>query len=98
MYKKIKRFLTDIFACLRSRLLGWKTIVWNIFLAVTPAIAVTLQKLDAIDWSQYVGAFGAIFIGFLIGAIGIWLRYISVGPIGSKGTEEPSDPDVKAGD
>ncbi len=94
MFAKIK----SAFAKIRERMLGWKTIAWNIFLGLSPAVAVALQKLDAIEWSQWVGPFGAIVIGFLIGAVGIWLRCISVGPVGSKGTEEPTDPDVKAGD
>ena len=86
------------FAALRERLLGWKTIIWNAFLGLATPIAVALEQFGAIDWSQYVGPIGAVGIGLLVASVGIWLRYITTGPVGSKGTEEPSDPDVKAGD
>ena len=85
-------------AALREHLKGYKTILWNIFLGLLPPAAIALEQLGAVDWSQYVGRVGAIALGFLIAAVGIWLRSITVGPVGSKGLEEPSDPDVKAGD
>ena len=84
-------------AWLSEKIKGWKTIIWNGFLALAAPVAIALQQLGAIDWSQYVGPIGAICIGFLIAAIGIWLRYITTGPVGVKGDEEPSQ-DVKAGD
>ena len=94
MFAKIKTAISN----LREKLLGWKTILWNVFLALVTPLAIALEKLGAVDWAQYVGPLGAIGIGFLIAGVGVYLRYISVGPVGSKGTEEPSDPDVKAGD
>ena len=85
-------------ANLRERLLGWKTIIWNVFIALMPVILVSLDKLQAMDLTPYMTPFMGIVVGFVIAAVGTYLRYISVGPVGSKGTEEPSDPDVKAGD
>ena len=94
MWAKIK----NKFEAIRQRLLGWKTIIWNAFLGMMPLILVSLDKLQALDLSPYMTPAMGIFVGFLIAAVGTYLRYISVGPVGSKGTEEPSDPDVKAGD
>lgn len=93
MFDKIKAKI----AALREKLKGYKTLVWNAFLALAAPVAVALQQLGAIDWSQYVGPFGAIAIGFVIAGIGIWLRYITTGPVGSKG-DEPATPETKAGD
>lgn len=86
-----------MFARLREKLKGYKTVVWNAFLALAAPVAVALQQLGAIDWSQYVGPLGAIGIGFLIAGVGIGLRYLTTGPVGAKGDEAPA-PDVKAGD
>jgi hypothetical protein len=93
MFAKLKAKFT----ALRENLKGYKTIVWNVFLALSVPVAVALQQLGAIDWSQYVGPFGAIGIGFLISGVGIGLRYLTTGPVGSKGDEAPPA-DVKAGD
>lgn len=84
-------------AAFREHLRGYKTIAWNIFLGLAPPVAIALEQLGAIDWSHYVGPFGAIAIGFAVSGVGIGLRYITTGPVGSKGDEAP-DPDVKAGD
>lgn len=84
-------------AKLREKLKGWKTIVWNLFLGLAAPAAIALQQLGAIDWSQYVGPIGAVFIGLGIAAVGILLRCATTGPVGAKGEDEPA-PDVKAGD
>jgi hypothetical protein len=86
-----------MFAKLREKLKGWKTIVWNVVLGLSAPVAVALQQLGAIDWSQYVGPIGAVFIGLGIAAVGILLRVVTTGPVGAKGEDEPA-PDVKAGD
>lgn len=85
-------------AALREHLLGWKTVVWNCFIGLMPVILVSLDKLQAVDLAPYMTPFMGILVGFIISAVGTYLRYISVGPIGSKGTEEATDPAVKAGD
>jgi hypothetical protein len=86
-----------MFAAIREKLRGWKTMIWNGFLALAAPIAVALQQLGAVDWSQYVGPIGAICIGLVVAAIGVWLRYVTTGPVGAKGDEAPAA-DVKAGD
>ena len=86
-----------MFDKLREKLKGWKTIVWNAFLGFAPAIMVGLDKLQAIDLSQHMTWWMALIVGVLVGGIGTLLRYITTGPVGSKGDEKPAA-DVKAGD
>lgn len=90
-------------ACIKSKwqavkekLRGWKTIIWNGFIAVVPVIMVSLDKIASLDLSQYMTWWMAIAVGFVVSAIGVWLRYITTGPVGAKGDEAPA-PDVKAG-
>ncbi len=83
-------------ANLRERLRGWKTIIWNGFVGVTPVVLVTLDKLQTVNLEQYMTWWMAIGVGFVVSAVGVWLRYITTGPVGSKGEE--TAPDAKAGD
>lgn len=82
---------------IKKRLVGWRTIIWNGFLAVMPLILVSLDKLQALDLTPWMTPWMGIAVGFVISAVGVWLRYITTGPVGAKGEEEPA-PDVKAGD
>jgi cyanate permease len=82
---------------IKKKLAGWKTVIWNGFLGVMPVILVALDKIAAVDMSQYTTWWMAILVGAVVSAIGVWLRYITTGPVGAKGDEAP-DPDVKAGD
>jgi len=82
---------------LKEKLKGWKTIIWNGFLGVMPVVLVALDKVAAVDMSQYTTWWMAIVVGAVVSAIGVWLRYITTGPVGAKGDEMPAD-DVKAGD
>lgn len=85
------------FAAFREHLKGYKTIVWNGFLGFAPVLLVGLDKLQAIDLSQYMTWWMAICVGVLVGGVGTFLRYITTGPVGSKGDEAPA-PETKAGD
>lgn len=82
---------------IKRRLDGWRTIIWNGFLGVTPVVLVALDKVAAVDMSQYMTWWMAIIVGAVVSAVGVWLRFITTGPVGAKGDETP-DPDVKAGD
>jgi cyanate permease len=93
MFATVKRKL----AALRETLKGYKTMVWNGFVAIVPVALVALDKLASVDLSQYMTWWMAIAVGFIVSAVGVWLRYITTGPVGAKGDEAP-DPDVKAGD
>jgi hypothetical protein len=85
------------FAALREHLKGYKTIVWNGFLGFAPVILVGLDKIQAIDLTQYMTWWMAIAVGVLVGGIGTFLRWITTGPVGSKGDDAPAA-DAKAGD
>jgi hypothetical protein len=63
---------------------GWKTVGWNVFIALAPLAVVGLDKLAALDLTQYMSAPLAILAGFVIGGIGMWLRVVTTGPVGSK--------------
>lgn len=86
-----------MFTKLRERLKGWKTIIWNGFVALAPVLLVAVDKLQAIDLTPYMTWYMAIAAGVIVGGIGTWLRYVTTGPVGAKGDEEPA-PQVKAGD
>lgn len=86
-----------MFAKIREKLKGWKTVIWNGFLGFAPVLLVAIDKLQAMDLTPYMTWYMAIAAGVIVGGVGTYLRYISVGPIGSKGDEAPA-PDVKAGD
>ena len=49
-----------MFANLRERLKGWKTVLWNAFLGFAPVILVGLDKIQAIDLTQYMTWYMAI--------------------------------------
>lgn len=85
------------FAALREHLKGYKTILWNGFLGFAPVLLVGLDKVQAIDLTQYMTWWMAIGVGIFVGGIGTLLRWVTTGPVGSKGDEAPA-PDVKAGD
>jgi hypothetical protein len=93
MFAKLKAKL----AALREHLKGWKTIVWNAFLGFAPVLLVALDKIQAIDLTQYMTWWMAICVGVVVGGIGTLLRWMTTGPIGAKGDEAPAS-DVKAGD
>lgn len=82
---------------LKKKLDGWKTIVWNGFLGVAPVVLVSLDKLASLDLSQYMTWWLAIVVGFVVSATGVWLRYITTGPVGVK-NDETRVLDVKGGD
>lgn len=86
-----------MFAKLREKLRGWKTVVWNGFIALAPLALVALDKLQALDLTPYMSAPMAILAGFVVGGVGILLRVITTGPVGAKGEDEPA-PETKAGD
>jgi cyanate permease len=76
-------------AALREKLKGYKTMVWNGFVAIVPVALVALDKLAAVDLSQYMTWWMAIAVGFVVSTIGVWLRYITTGPVGAKGDRAP---------
>jgi hypothetical protein len=85
-----------MFAKFCEKLKGWKTILWNGFLGLAPVLLVAVDKLQAMDLTPYMTWYMAIAAGVVVGGAGTWLRYVTTGPVGSKGEEEPA-PEVKTG-
>jgi cell division protein FtsX len=93
-----------MFAGLRQKLVGWKTIIWARTLVVLGLVAggivPILQLIDGSQIGFFIPPKYTPFIPLIVAAIGIvteWLRRITTGPVGSKGEETPS-PEAKAGD
>lgn len=85
-----------MFKTLREKIKGWKTMIWNGFIALAPVMMVSLDRLQAVDLSQYMTWYMAIAVGFAVSAVGVWLRYVTTGPVGSKVDDFPAP--AKAGD
>lgn len=86
-----------MFAKLRERLKGWKTIIANAAMGLPAALygiylAVGTVDLTPVIPAQYVAWFT---VGWSL--LGIVLRIITTGPVGSKGDAIPA-PATKAGD
>jgi hypothetical protein len=85
-----------MFAKLREKIKGWKTMIWNGLIALAPVMMVSLDRLQAVDLNQYMTWYMAIAVGFAVSAVGVWLRYVTTGPVGSKVDDFPAA--AKAGD
>lgn len=78
---------------LRARLTGWRTVLWNAFIALVPVILASLDELRAIDLGAYLTPLNAVIAGFVVSAVGVWLRLLTTGPIGANapGGNAPGD-------
>ncbi len=86
-----------MFAKLRERLKGWKTIIANVMVGLPAAALYLYTEFGNIDFTavipaQYVGLFV-----FCNAVLGVFLRFITTGPVGSKSELVPPIP-LKAGD
>ena len=93
-----------MFAKLREKLKGWKTIIWSYALmAIGGVLGLGLPLLDALDITQVNAIIPPKYVPFaplvliFIGQITKMLRQATTGPVGAKGDEAPA-PNVKAGD
>lgn len=93
-----------MFAAIREKLKGWKTIIWAralmVFGLVAGAVLPILQMIDGSQIGIFIPPKYTPFIPLIVAAIGMvteWLRRVTTGPVGAKGDEAPA-PDVKAGD
>ncbi|MGC2776812.1 MAG: hypothetical protein WA418_14385 [Bradyrhizobium sp.] len=72
---------------LRAKLTGWRTILWNAFIALVPVILASLDQLKTIDLAAYLTPLNAVIAGFFISAVGVWLRLLTTGPIGGSAAD-----------
>lgn len=89
--------MNELWARIREKIKGYRTMIFNGFIAAIPSLLFILDKLQAVDMSAYLSPGGVTASGIGIGLVGMWLRMITTGPVGSKGDEEPA-PQTKAGD
>ena len=93
-----------MFANIREKIKGWKTIIWartlTVIGLVVGAILPLLQLIDGAQIGIFIPPKYTPFIPLIVALIGIiteWLRRVTTGPVGAKGDEAPP-PQVKAGD
>ena len=93
-----------MFANIREKLKGWKTIIWSWFLIVSGVVfGLLVPLLDALNVAQVNAVIPEKFVPFAplilvaVGEITKRLRQVTTGPVGAKGDEAPAA-NVKAGD
>ena len=86
-----------MFAKLREKLKGWKTIVANIVMGLPSAAYGLYLQFATVDFTPVIPAKYVALFTFGWAVLGIVLRLITTGPVGSKGDEAPA-PETKAGD
>lgn len=86
-----------MFANLRERMKGWKTIIANAITGLPAALLFLYTQFAGVDFTPLIPAkYVALFV-VLQSVVGIVLRLMTTGPVGAKGDEAPA-PDTKAGD
>jgi hypothetical protein len=93
-----------MFAKLREKLKGYKTVIWSyILMVVGGVLGIGLPLLDALDITQINAIIPQKYVPFaplvliFIGQVTKMLRQATTGPVGAKGDEAPTA-NVKAGD
>jgi len=86
-----------MFSRITETLKGWKTVIVNGVTGLTAALYVLYLQIQTVDFTpvipqKYMGYF---IVGMSV--LGIVLRLITTGPVGSKG-EVAATPQTKAGD
>jgi hypothetical protein len=69
---------------LRSKLKGWRTVIWGALLTAAGPLVETLDLLRAVDWAQLLTPRSVAVAAALIGIVTLWLRWITTGPVGGK--------------
>ena len=64
--------------------MGWKTVIFNAFIAAFPTVMLVLDYLKTIDWVVLLTPANAALVGLAIGLIGIILRAVTVTPMGER--------------
>jgi hypothetical protein len=86
-----------MFASLRLRLKGWKTVVINALVGLPATALYVYEQFANVDITPLIPAKYAAAAVAGMAVLGVVLRIITTGPVGSKGTQEPA-PSAKAGD
>lgn len=86
-----------MFAALRLKIRGYKTIIANAVVGLPASALYVYTQFSTVDVTPVIPA--KYVAAFIVGnaVLGIVLRIVTIGPIGSKG-DEPATPATKAGD
>lgn len=86
-----------MFAKLRERLKGWKTIIINAMAGLPAALYGLYLEFSTVDITPVIPQKYAAATIAVWAVLGVVLRIITTGPVGSKGEAAPA-PQTKAGD
>lgn len=86
-----------MFSALRKRLEGWKTIIANALTGLPAALYGLYLEFQTVDFTPVIPAKYAAAAVVGMSVLGVFLRVITTGPVGSKG-EAPATLQTKAGD
>jgi hypothetical protein len=86
-----------MFARITEKLKGWKTIIANALTGLPAALYGLYLQFQGVDVTPLIPAKYVALAVFGMSVLGVVLRLITTGPVGSKGEETPS-PQIKAGD
>jgi hypothetical protein len=86
-----------MFAKIRLKLKGWKTIVVNAIVGLPASLLFIWEQFQGVDVTPLIPAQYAAAAVAAMAILGVVLRIITTGPIGHKGDAQPA-PDAKAGD
>ena len=93
-----------MFAEIRGKLKGYKTIIWSyILMTIGAVLGIGLPVLDALNITQVSAIIPQKYVPYaplvliFVGQVTKMLRQATTGPVGAKGDAAPA-PNVKAGD
>lgn len=86
-----------MFSRITEKLKGWKTIIVNMITGLPAALYVLYLQFSTIDFTPVIPQKYAAYFVVGMSVLGILLRLITTGPVGSKG-EVAATPQTKAGD
>lgn len=89
-----------MFAKIRFKIEGWKTIIWARTLVLIGVVVTVLSVMTGDEVSAILPDRYKPFAPMILALIGIVteaLRRVTTGPVGSKG-DQPATPETKAGD
>lgn len=86
-----------MFAAIRQRLKGWKTVVINSIVGLPASLLFIYEQFQGVDVTPLIPTQYAAAAVAGMAILGVILRIVTTGPIGSKG-DTPATPTTKAGD
>ena len=86
-----------MFSRITEKLKGWKTIIVNTITGLPAALYVLYLQFETVDFTPVIPQKYAAYFVVGMSVLGIFLRLITTGPVGSKG-EVAATPQTKAGD